>query len=166
MSGSSSASSAAKIGGAVGGGVALLLFVVAVVMCVWRKRRRRRVVVNDASVVNDVAQYPISSTVIRSRKGDGVQLEYPIEDTRPGNVLHAQASPDAQGTSTAGTAAAGVVGAQSETSVLDITTASVMFRQLERFMRSLQGGGQQRDLASADDRDFDSLPQYSSVVDV
>ncbi|KZV75389.1 hypothetical protein PENSPDRAFT_681114 [Peniophora sp. CONT] len=154
---------AAVIGGAAGGGgVALLLLVVIVTLCVRRRRRRlSRPTVNDESVINDVAQYPISSPMEYTRKGGGAEIRIGNPNTDGAHSGLANPALDLRDT-----AVAASVPGQDDAPVLDLATASVMFRQLERFMRSLHGSNVQPVWTSEDDGDADSLPQYRSVAEL
>ncbi|KZV77254.1 hypothetical protein PENSPDRAFT_747006 [Peniophora sp. CONT] len=160
-SGNTHTSSPAIIGGAAGGAVGLLLLAGMLFLCLRRRRRQNRLVVNDASIINEVAQFAISSPVIRSRKGEAmVREEYTITETAQ-EVLHTSDIPGSQNPSVTG----GVPDSH-EDAVLDFAAASAMFRQLERFMRSVQGCNRQRVPPSVDDADLDSLPQYRSEPDI
>ncbi|KZV75420.1 hypothetical protein PENSPDRAFT_748559 [Peniophora sp. CONT] len=143
--------SAAIIGGAVSGGVALLL--VAGVVALrrrWRRRKRRPTRVNDTSIVNNIAPYPILTLETRSRKVDGAERRM-VTSTTEGAT---------EGSSSM---------VQTGTPVPDITAVSAMFRQLERFLHSLHADRDEQrpgESAPGADRASDSLPQYSQVADL
>ncbi|KZV75421.1 hypothetical protein PENSPDRAFT_748560 [Peniophora sp. CONT] len=149
---SSSSDSAGLVGGVVGGGVALLLLAgIAVLRLRKRRGTKQRLTANDASIINNIVQYPSAVPVTHNRKGEsaGTRVENLADEAHAEGLLVSSAPEDSP--------------------VLDVAAASAMFRQLERFLRSVHADRDEqrhRESASVDDRNSDSLPQYSQVADL
>ena len=150
-------SRAAVIAGATFGAVVLLLSIVVVTLCIRRKRRLGRYAMTNTPIAVGIVPYLFTAPVTRAGNGEGKR-----GGTEARNTINAGAARSHRSSHTA--TISNTICAPQARAVpqdLDISAAAAMFRQLERFLRSLNvGSNMQQELPSVSDGDSDSLPQY------
>ena len=155
----------AVVGGATAAGVAALLFLTGILLYLLRRRRRSLDTHTDSHLVHAINQYTLPAP------NRHVDSKRPLSDRREGRrsqeTHHDMPEMPQVYNTTVGRPVANdqnLPSSATRTPILDSTAASVMFRQLEGLMRSLNLGRQHAEISSADTRSEESLPRYDSIA--